>query len=208
MARKVTVKCQQCQEKQLFNEEEMTVIEKISDSGRKTRKYFHIKCLNKYKEEQAFKDKEQGELDILVKVAGEIHNAPKPPNLCHQFPRMWYHMVQDFRNGTSRYTRNFKKRYKKGIPYPIITEAYKMSKDSIAWAKMDKHFKDTTSEVRYCLAIVSGKIPDALKKAERDASMEKVRKVREKEELQDMELERESVYQKRRASYDISDLLS
>lgn len=207
MARR-TVKCQQCDEKQPFNEEEMTFIEKVSDSGRKTKKYFHIKCLNKYEEEQTFLDKEKAELDELVEVAGAIHEAPKPPNLAHQLPRIWYHMIQDFRNGTSRYTRNFKKRYKKGIPYHVIAEAYKLSKDSIRWAKMDKNFKDTTSEVRYSLAIVSNKIPDALKKQQRDEHMAKVEKVREQEEIERLEHERETVYKKQqKASYDISDLL-
>lgn len=202
-----TVKCQHCGDKQPFDEQTMTFIEKVSDSGRKTKKYFHSKCLNKYEEEQQAIDKEQELLDKLVEVAGGIHDAPKPPNLAHQMPRMWYHMIQDIRNGTNRYTRNFKKRYKKGIPYDIITEAYRLAQDGIKWSRMDKQFKDFQSEVRYGLAIVNNKIPDALKKAERNASMEKINKIREQEELDRMEHERDTVYQKKKASYDISDLL-
>jgi hypothetical protein len=206
MARQV--KCQQCEVKQPLDET-MTFIEKVSDSGRTTKKYFHIKCLDKYEEKQAILDKEKAELDELVTVVGEIHELPKPdPEMNYELPRGWYHVIQDWRNGTQRYTRNFKKKYKKGIPYPVLTEAYKLSKDTIRWSKMDKNFKDTQQEMRYALVVVNSKINDAMKKQLRDQHMEKVDKIREEEELQKLEHERETVYKKKKkASFDISDLL-
>jgi hypothetical protein len=205
LARKV--KCQECLEKQEFNEESMTFIEKVSDSGRKTRKYFHTECLNKYNEKQEFLDKEQKLLDELVEVAGDIHEAPKPPNMSYQMPRVWYHMIQDIRNGTNRYTRGFKKKYKKGIPYSIIIRAYKMSKDAIKWSKMDKQFKEIGGEVRYGLAVVSNKIPDALKKAEREEHAEKIARAKQEKMMQEQHEEREVSYKKKKSSYDISDFL-
>lgn len=201
------VKCQQCDIKETFDESTFTVVEKESDSGRKTRKYFHNECLNKYIQEEQEKDREKESLDRLVEVAGQIHDAPKPPNLAHQMPRDWYHYIQDWRNGTQRYTRGFKKKFKQGIPYDVIADAYKLSRDGIKWSKMDKQFKDFKSEVRYGLAIVNNKIPDALKKAERDKHMERVKEAREREELENMKYERETVFQKKKADYDISDLL-
>jgi hypothetical protein len=206
MARKVTVKCQQCKEKQIYDEETMTIVDRFSDSGRKYRKYFHNKCLNKYNEEQEKTDEELAELDKLVEIAGAIHEAPKPPNMAYQFPRDWYHIIQDFRNGTNRYTRNWKKRFKKGVSYAVLAEAYRLSRDGIKWSRMDKHFKDFSSECRYALAIVSNKIPDAIRKLEKDAHMEKANKAREERELEMMETERETVYQKRKASSDFSEL--
>jgi hypothetical protein len=204
--RKFNATCQHCGGKEPYNKEVHDLKIYTTKGGQEQKRYFHRKCLNKYEKEEAFKNKEQEELDKLVKVVGEIHDAPKPPNLAYQLPRIWYHMIQDIRNGTNRYTKNMKKRYKKGIPYNVIVEAYKLAKDGIKWSKMDKQFKDTASEIRYGLAIVNNKIPDALKKIERDRHMDKINKIREEEELQDMEYERETVYKKKKASYDISDL--
>lgn len=213
MAKQIPKTCRWCKEKQLFDEKTMTFRISTSANGRDTKVYYHIECLNKYNEKQdkelsdkEFRVVEQVLLDKLVEVAGAIHEAPKPVDLAYQMPRIWYHMIQDFRNGTQRYTSNFKKRYKKGVPYEIITEAYKLSKDGIKWARMDKQFKDSASECRYALAIVSNKIPDAIKKLERDKAMDKVNKAREQKELEDMKHEREAVYKPKKASYDISEL--
>jgi hypothetical protein len=214
MAKPRLITCRGCDEKQPFDEQTMAFTESTSKSGRNTKRYYHNECLNKHNEKKELErqnkeavKKENEALDMLVEVAGLIHEAPKPINLAYQFPRDWYHVIQDWRNGSQRYTSKYKKRFKMGIPYDVIAEAYKMSKDSIRWAKMDKHFKDMNSEIRYSLVIVNSKIPDALKKRERDLHMEKVSKVREEHEIENMEHEREVVYKKKKASYDISEFL-
>lgn len=204
MAREV--KCQQCETKEYYNEETMTFIVHETASGRKTRKYFHNECLIKYNEKQDFLDKEQEGLDRLVKVVGGIHDVPKNKEGIYQIPRQWFPMIQDLRNGTNRYTRGFKKKYKKGVGWDVLIEAYKLSKDGIQWSKMTKQFKDTMIEMKYGLAIVVNKIPDALKKKERDNHMEKLNKIREQELLDNMKHEREVKYQGKKASYDISEL--
>lgn len=210
MAKPKTYVCKQCGEKVVYTEQTPSL-----QIGKRTR-YFHDKCLNKYKEEKRneeeqaeFRKKENLLLDKLVEVAGEIHEVPKLPDMAYQMPRSWYHVIQDWRNGSQRYTHNFKKKYKKGIPYDVLIEAYKLSKDAIRWSKMDKNFKDTQQEVRYGLAIVNSKIPDAMKKLQRDQHMEKVAKIRQEAEAEELNKERETVYKKQnKASYDISDLLS
>lgn len=189
----------------------MTFLMNVSDSGRKMRKYFHHKCLIKHKEKQKFIDEEKKRLDDLVKFVGSIHNIPKNESGVPLLPRQWYHWIQDLRNGTNRYTKGFKiqKQYKKGVGYDVLEEAYKLSRDGIQWAKMSKKFKDTLGEIRYGLAIVCNKIPDAVRSIERKDHEEKIAKIREEQLIKEMKESdnREVKLNKDRASYDISDFI-
>lgn len=141
--------CQWCREKS--EREEML----FEQQGR-AKKYYHVECHAKYLEEKEEKQLEVQRLDRLVQVIKSIHNIK-------DVPKGLYPFIQDLRNGTIRFRGPVLKKSKKGIPYEVIEESYRMSADSIAWSKRSKDFKNTMAELKYGLAIVSNNINDAYK---------------------------------------------
>lgn len=170
------VKCRHCNETELYQDrnEKMDYIEAVSSSGKVKKEYCHKgKCFEKYKSHKEFIQKEESEKDELNTVIKDIYNIK------YQIPPMIWELIQDLRNGTNRYTKLFKKRYKKGIPYSVLCEAFKMSRDSIHWARLNRRFKTLENEMVYGMKIVQGKIEDANKKLTRSKQAEEFSSARE-----------------------------
>lgn len=202
------LKCQYCGKKDVFTEETMVKHENVTSTGKTQNKYFHKECYEPFKKEQAKKQAESKRLDKLVQMAGSIHELEKSESGSYILPRMWYHTIQDWRNGTQRYTMNFKKKYKKGIPYQVLTEAYKQSQDAIKWSKLNKNFDSVKSEIRYGMAIVNNKIPDAMKKLKQEKMLKEKNEKTEKDRIEMMELERDVNYKDvKKDSEDMTDIL-
>lgn len=192
------VKCQYCEGKEPYSERyEMSVIIKG-----KRNLYFHNECVNKYQEEQEFKRIEEAKLDEVAKKVMKLHGVDV-------LPSWFYTELQDLRNGTQRYRSNRKLRYKEGIPYEAFTESYKMKGADIRWAKLNKHFKKPSDEIRYCWVVAKNGLPDAmkrLKKRERQAEIEKLNE-KEEEKTVSFEEDRKTEYKKKKSEQDISDFL-
>lgn len=197
------VVCRWCLIEERFDEETMMYVDIYSEKGNRYRKYFHKDCFPKAEEEDKFKRKEEDELDDLMEMIADVHNITVP-----NVPRQLYSLLQDIRNGTNRYRKKKKIRFKDGVSYPVIKEAYRLSKDDIRWARMNKQFKKLFDEMRYGLAIVHNRIGDAMKAEINRKRQEALAKAREKE-MEDLEDEqtRGVKYKKDETSYDISAFL-
>lgn len=147
MARQV--KCQWCGKKD--SSDLMVVVEeKVTKSGKTTRKYCHEACSTLYFNDKELKRKEQEELDQLIKVIKEVHGI-------HQVPQRFYPYLQQLRNG-SVMIRNREQKYKEGFPYSVIAETYEYCAKNIKWAKENKNFDSLMNELKYCWFIVNDKI--------------------------------------------------
>jgi hypothetical protein len=202
----VYIKCRYCNgtEDKKLKDELMECEEKYSEETKKTsRKYFHKgECWEKHLENQVFIEKELREKDELNLVIKSIHSIKFdiPPNV-------WV-LIQDLRNGTNRYQSFFKKKYKAGVPYPVIAEAYRMSKDSIEWSKMNRRFKTKVEEMRYSLKIVQSKLEDAYRKIQRTEQSQTIAKAKEKSEVEAMIDNRQVEFKdNKKYEFDISDIL-
>ncbi len=141
--------CQYCRNKS--ERDEM-----LFEQQGKSKKYYHVECYAKYLVEREEKQKEVQRLDELMQVIKGIHGID-------DIPKGFYPFIQDLRNGTIRFRGPVLKKYKEGVPYEVIEEAYRMSESSIAWSKQNKSFKNTMAELKYGLAIVSNNVNDAYK---------------------------------------------
>lgn len=203
------VKCRTCEENILYSErfDKCEIVTKVSETTGKSKNFYYHKgeCWEQYQKQTSFIENEMKEKDELNEMIKGIH--------CVKFqlpPRMW-ELLQDLRNGTNRYQKFFKKKYKKGIPYSVLTEAYRMSKDSIEWARLNRKFRTTEEEMRYCLKIVQGRIEDAYKKIKRTQQVEEFSKAKEhgvvSDIIEDMLDTREIKTIKKKDELDFSDIL-
>ncbi len=198
MARKL--KCQIC--KELSERELMEVVSKTSKkTGKTVNKYYHKgECWDSYLKEQSDINKEMKEKDELDAVLKKMFNikVDYPDNI-------WW-MIQDLRNGTNRFKKFWKKSFKKGYPYPVIAEAYRMSKDNIEWARLNKRFRNLEEEMKYSLKIIQKKLEDAYKKQDRTMLQEKLSEAKEVNDIDLMTDNREVKY-KKHDGFDMSDIL-
>lgn len=175
------VKCQECGNTELYTErlEKMEIVSKTSETTNKTRNFYYHKgkCWDKHNKNQNFIVDELGKRDELDIVIKKIYNIK------YQVPPRIWQMIQDLRNGTNRFQKFFKKRYKEGVPYDVIAEAYRMSGDSIKWAKLNRRFRDKEEEMRYGLKIVQSKIEDAYNKLKNSENTKKFSEAKEKVNL-------------------------
>ena len=162
----------------------------------KTR-YIHYECLEKYKEEAKFKEREKKELDRLVEYIKEVHNIKIVPNTFFPF-------LQDLRNGNTRRGQIVgEKKYKEGYEYNVIRYTYRRYKDNVKWAIKNKSFEGTFNMLKYTLAIVSDKIA----KVEQAYKRSDVAKKREDSFIQNDKRIKEYKYIKNKSKKDISDIL-
>ena len=199
------IKCQTCGESTIaFSErfEKMEVITKVSSKGRKRNLFYHKgDCWEKELARQEFANKEKESLDSLVKTIMRIHRRKA------QIPDAHYQRINDLRNGTDRYRKFWRSKYKEGVPYNVIEEAYKLSKSSIDYARNLGRFKDTNHELAYSFKIVCGKVEDAYKKIERSVESEKILKATEKSEVRDIQDRKVVDYSKNKQKrMDLSDI--
>lgn len=186
------VKCQFCNESEPYSKkEEMEVIKKVSDKGTTKNLYYHSgDCWDKFHKKNEFIKKELEERDKLNDVIKSIYNVE-----FHLPTRLWT-LIQDLRNGTNRYRKFFKKKYKEGVPYDVLAEAYLMSRSSIKWAKLNKRFKSLQDEICYGLIIVQSKIEDANKKMKNSNQSKLISESKESSVVRDMLEERTIDYKK------------
>jgi len=111
--------------------------------------YYHHECWE-------FKNNEVKELDELYNVIKEMHKII-------DVPKAFFVHLQNLRNGTITLHGKEIKKFKKGVPYHIIKKAYEMSRKKIQWAKGNKTFKSSISELMYGFKIIESKINDAFK---------------------------------------------
>lgn len=200
----VRCKCKSCNKNNNRDDIENLYIVKIL-AGLKNRNLYYCneKCyLNSVKEDE-FIEFEEAEKDKLNEVVKSIYGVAVGLNLTNR----WWTIIGDLRNGTNRYEKLWKRRYKKGVPYAVIAEAYRISKDSIHWAKLNKNFKTFEQELRYGLSIIASKVIDADRKIKRSAIQEKASNAMEGSRIDIMEDNREVVFKKVEDENDLSFLL-
>jgi hypothetical protein len=195
------LKCQFCKERVPFEQKDEMVIDVVvSVTNKEYKKYIHRKCYPAYLKHKEFIEQENRERDELNKVVMEIHGLMVSPN------KSWWEMVQDLRNGTNRYEKFWKKRYKQGVPYRVVKEAYLLAKNDIEWAKLNKKFERVEQELKYGLAIAVNRLNDAYRKLKMEEEVEKKQRAIEHTEIELYENARKIEY-KRQDSDDLSDIL-
>ncbi|OME54057.1 hypothetical protein BSK59_15865 [Paenibacillus odorifer] len=201
MARIVT--CQFCKETVPYIERHTLSNEaKVTNKGKTLNKYWHHEC---YPKELARRDillKDQIEKNEMNETVKKIYN------LKFDLPKGWWEYIADLREGTNRYQKFWKKKYKEGVPFSVIREAYIMSVADIEWARMSKKFKSIDQELRYGLMIMQGKVNDAFRKMKTREQQEKRNEAMEQVHIEDMKDNREvSFKRKEQENRDFSYLL-
>jgi hypothetical protein len=158
------VKCRFCKIAELYPETDMFV--ELGGKHGTTPKYYHFNCYESELERRKEADKEQKEKDELNDLIKEIHNV-KIIN------KTIWQLITDLRNGTERYQKGFKKKYKKGFNYKVIKKAYEMNRKKISYYRANKTFKDLNAEMKYCFMIIRDKINDAEKEIKRLEKIDK-----------------------------------
>lgn len=175
---------------------------KVSEStGKKKNLYYHPECYPKHVKHQEFLLKEKQEKDELNEVVKKLYNVE------YQLPPQYWELVSDLREGTNRYEKFWKKRYKKGIPFSVLKEAYLMSKADIEWARLNKNFKTLQNELKYGLSIVLSKVNDAHRKIKAREQQQKMATAIEQQQIEMMMDDRDVSYKKQSKEDDLSFLL-
>lgn len=202
------VKCRHCNETELFveREEKMEIVTIVSEKTGKSKNTFYHKekCWINYQKEQEFIIGELNEKDNLNDVIKEIYNIQ------YQIPPRIWSLLQDLRNGTNRYQKFFKRKYKEGVPYDVLAQAYRMSKDGLHWAKLNKRFKSLEEEMRYGVIVMQSKIEDARRKIKLSEQSQKFSDAKESDVVRDILDNREVDFKKNKPKekeLDLSDIL-
>lgn len=148
---------------------------KVANTGKETIERYHPKCLEDFLEEQKFKQKEAEELDELYMLIKDIHKLDVVPST------MFSLHIQPLRNGEFRLGKKVKK-YKQGVPYHLMTEAYKLSAKSISYWKENKTFDTAMGELKYGFAIMVDNLPLAKKRIDQNRKA----KIAAEQQLQDI----------------------
>ncbi|GAV11439.1 hypothetical protein [Paenibacillus sp. NAIST15-1] len=169
MASPRQVKCAWCERK---DSKELM----IQESNRKY--YHHNECYSAYLSEKNFKQKERIELDHLTDTIVQVHKLKFRGSI----PSSFYPYINDLRNDSVLFGK-MQKRYKEGISYVLLANTYQFCEEKIAWAKANKQFKNTLSELKYCLAIVKNNIENSLKEnIKKNIELNKFKKLQEEHE--------------------------
>lgn len=199
------VKCQWCKATIPSSVDKETLAKevKVSDStGKSKNLYYHPECYPEYLKDVEFRKKEREQKDELNETVKKIYN------LQFNLPVRWWEYVSDFREGTNRHEKFWKKKYKKGVPFNVIREAFLLSVQDIEWARMNKKFSNLDQELRYGLMIMQGKVNDAYRKMKTREQQAKQSEAMEKLLLEDMKDNREvSFNKKQQENRDFSYLL-
>jgi len=184
---------------------ELAVVEKISENTGKIKKeYYHHECLELQKKKNEFLRKEDEERDSLNEYLKVIYEL----GAHDQLPPQFWSLIQDVRNGTERFRRKLKIRYKKGVSYRIIEEAYRLSRNAIYQARKRKNFKTLMAELNYGLFVMASKLTDAEKALQSKKMQNEISKAKNEDRVTSfIEDSREVVYKKKHHDDDISFLL-
>lgn len=198
------VKCQFCNSTEEYSTrfDKMEVVTKVSETTGKSKNFYYHKgeCYERHTKKEKFILDELTKKDELNDVLKDIYNIK------FQVPSRIWEILQDLRNGTNRYQKFFKKRYKEGVPYDVIAESYRMSKDSIHWAKLNRRFKTLEVEMKYGIAIMQNKIEDAHKKIKNTEQVKKASEGKVEREISDIIENRDVVFKKKSVD-DLSSIL-
>lgn len=148
--------CEHCKNQEAYPETDMYI--QLTGKNKNVKKYWHYDCWD-------FKCKELQELDELYNTIKEIHGYPS-------IPPAFFVYLQNLRNGTIKLNKKEIKKFKEGVPYPVIKKAYEMNRKKIQWVKGNKKFKQTISELMYGFRIIESKINDAFKEMKRKEAEE------------------------------------
>lgn len=186
------VKCQFCGQTVPYKERDTLTHEvKVSGKGKPVNKYWHNECYPKELKKREFLLNEQKQKDEMYETVKKIYNINFTPS------KSWWEMIADLREGTNRYQKFWKKRYKQGVPYNVIREAFLLSVPDIEWARMSKNFKSLDQEMRYGLMIMQGKVNDAFRKLKTREQQSKINEAMEQVHIEDMKDNREVSFKKK-----------
>ncbi|MGG4105241.1 hypothetical protein AAXB25_15090 [Paenibacillus lautus] len=187
------VKCQFCEQTVPYKERDTLTKEevKVSSKGKTANKYWHNECYPKELAKREFLLNEQKQKDEMYETVKKIYNINFSPS------KSWWEMIADLREGTNRYQKFWKKRYKQGVPYNVIREAFLLSMHDIEWARMSKNFKSLDQEMRYGLMIMQGKVNDAFRKMKTREQQSKINEAMEQVHIEDMKDNREVSFKKK-----------
>ena len=165
------VQCYYCKTKD--EKENLEVEEKISPTtGKTSRKYYHSECKRKS--------------DIRVQQRKAFFQHIEKVYQCENcIPPAYIYRISEMGNN---------------IGYDVLLGCYEYCKDAIDWAKGNKEFRDTVSEMSYGIAIIKNKLNDYI----RDQRKKEQFKVLEKKDVAPEE--REVIY-KKKESKGIADFL-
>lgn len=119
----------------------------------KLNEYFHEECYPQHLAHKAFKEKERKEQDELNETLKDVLMRP-------QMGAIWSLLAQ-VRNGEELGLINGRQksnRYKEGVTYAQLNEAFKYSKADIQYALRTKNFDSSFTEFKYALQIAVGNL--------------------------------------------------
>lgn len=118
------------------------------------KEYYHDKCYPNFLKEKAESEKESRQKDELNETLKELFMRP-------QMGTPVWMLISAVRNGdeigliNGRYKAQ---RYREGVTYDKLNEAFKYSADDIDWALRNKDFNNAMTEFKYCLQIAVGNL--------------------------------------------------
>ncbi|TVX86012.1 hypothetical protein [Paenibacillus agilis] len=196
------VKCQFCEQTAPFKQRDTLAHEvKVSSKGKSVNQYWHRECYPKELEKREFLLNEQKQKDEMFETVKKIYKINFSPS------KSWWEMIADLREGTNRYQKFWKKKYKQGVPFNVIKEAFLLSVQDIEWARMSKNFKTLEHEMRYGLIVMQGKVNDAFRKMKTREQQSKINEAMEAVHIEDMRDNREVSFKKTQQDRDYSYLL-
>lgn len=145
------VKCKFCGVSDTPKKELIWTVRKTPKSS--LNEYFHEECYPLHLETQAFKAKERLEQDELNETLKDVLMRP-------QMGAIWSLLAQ-VRNGEELGLINGRQksdRYKEGVTYEQLSEAFKYSKVDIQYALRTKNFDNSFVEFKYALQIAVGNL--------------------------------------------------
>lgn len=164
-------------------------------------RYYHPKCLEKHLKYQAFIDKDLYERDLLTEVIKDIHGMVTLPN------SFFSQYIQMFRNGTIKERGRLITKYKKGVSYIVMRDAYLLCRKDIEWHKKNKQFKSDLAELIYGFKIMQDKVNKAYATMHNKKKQEKEQQVVHEHEIHMFENDTIKPQSKKKDDTDISDFL-
>jgi hypothetical protein len=185
------VKCRSCLK---MDEKNIMVLEE-------GKLYFHQgDCHEEYLRHREFKRIEAEKWDQLYKYLLQLHSAVIIPvaNVVR---------LQALRNGEDIQAGKRVKKYKQGVPYELMLEAYKLAEDSIKWCIKHKlNGSNDVKAINYCISIMIGKLNEAWQRQQNRKRQEENIMIGEKEEVNEV-TNTDLVYKKKETTNDISEFL-
>jgi len=150
-------KCQWCKEN---GEKEFTHCDEKptgqfnkNGSPKMFRKYFHTSCHGLFLDDKECKRIEADKLNDLYQYLLKLHN------LIALDERMM-EKIQDLRNGTIKINNKKVKKYKSGVPYELMLQAYHYNTNTIDDVMRKMHFKEKWNEFSYVFGIITKSVND------------------------------------------------